>query len=148
MELYIGADHRGFAMKEGLSAWLREQGHDVHDMGAADYIDTDDYPDYALPVAQEVGRNPETLGILLCGSGAGMATAANKVMGVRAALIHDTEIAKAARHDDNINVLALGADYISIEQAKEVIAIFLATPFSSEERHERRVGKIAELEHR
>lgn len=142
MTIYIGADHRGYAMKEGLVAWLREQGHDVHDMGAAEYTEGDDYPDYAKAVAQEVASDAQARGIVLCGSGVGMAVAANKIQGVRAALIHDTNIAKAARNDDDINVLALGADYISLEEAKSAASVFLETPFSGEDRHTRRIGKI------
>lgn len=146
MTIYIGADHRGYAMKEGLVAWLREQGHDVQDMGAVEIASADDYPDYAHAVAHEVGGDTESRGILLCGSGTGMAVAANKINGVRAALIHDAQIAKAGRQDDDLNVLALGADYISLEDAKEVISVFLETQFSGEERHIKRIAKISELE--
>ncbi len=145
MTIYIGADHRGYAMKEGLVAWLRGQGHDVHDMGALEIASADDYPDYAHAVAQEVSGDTESRGILLCGSGAGVAIAANKTHGIRAALIHDASIAKAARNDDDVNVLALGADYISLEDAQRVVSIFLETPFSGEERHMRRIGKIEQL---
>ena len=146
MTIYIGADHRGYAMKEGLVAWLREQRHDVHDMGATEIAADDDYPDYAQAVAGEVANDTESRGIVLCGSGTGVAVAANKTKGIRAALIHDVSIAKAARNDDNVNVLALGADYISLEDAKQVISVFLETPFSGEERHMRRIGKIEALE--
>lgn len=129
-------------MKEGLVAWLREQAHDVHDVGAAEYAGDDDYPEYAAAVGEEVARDTQARGIVLCGSGTGVAVAANKVKGIRAALIHDEKIAHAARNDDDVNVLALGADYISIEDAKKVIAVFLETPFSGEDRHMRRIGKI------
>ena len=136
-------------MKEGLVAWLREQGHDIHDMGALEIAANDDYPEYAQAVAKEVADDTESRGIVLCGSGTGVAVAANKVKGIRAALIHDVNIAKAARNDDDINILALGADYISLEDlptgqagAKKIITVFLETPFSGEERHLRRIGKI------
>jgi ribose 5-phosphate isomerase B len=145
MTIYIGADHRGYAMKEGLVAWLREQGNDVHDMGAKDYTEGDDYPDYAKAVAQEVAGDTQARGIVLCGSGVGVAVSANKVTGIRAAVIHDMNIAQAARNDDDINVLALGADYISLEDAKKVVTVFLETPFSGEERHVRRIGKIERI---
>ncbi len=145
MTIYIGADHRGYAMKEGLVAWLREQAYDVHDMGATEYVGDDDYPDYAKVVAQEVSRDTQARGIVLCGSGTGMAAAANKTKGVRSALIHDEAIAKAARNDDDSNILALGADYISLENAKKVIAVFLETPFSGEDRHMRRIEKIEQI---
>lgn len=147
MHLVIGADHRGFAMKEGIVSWLLEQGHDVHDVGASEYQENDDYPEYAVAVAHEVAASPDTSrGIVLCGSGVGVAIAANKVVGIRAALIHDSKIATAARNDDDINILALGADYISLEDAKRVITAFLETPFSGEDRHTRRIGEIAEIE--
>ncbi len=145
MTIYIGADHRGYAMKEGLVAWLREQGHDVHDMGATEYSENDDYPDYAHIVAKEVAEDTQSRGILLCGSGTGIAVAANKIAGVRAALIHDEKIAKVARNDDDINVLALGADYIPLADAKKVITAFLETNFSGEERHVRRIEKIEKV---
>jgi ribose 5-phosphate isomerase B len=145
MEIYIGADHRGYAMKEGLVAWLAEQGHDVHDMGASEYKDQDDYPDYAFAVAKEVAASDDRRGLLLCGSGVGMAVAANKVRGVRAALVHDTKTIKAARNDDDVNVLALGADSIPLEEAKRAITVFLETPFSGEERHLRRIQKLENI---
>lgn len=145
MTIYIGADHRGYAMKEGLVQWLQEQGHDVHDVGATEYIEGDDYPDYATLVGKEVSNDPAAIGILLCGSGVGMAVAANKEKGVRAALIHDPNIAAAARHDDDINVLSLGADYISLEDAQKVVTSFLETPFSGEERHLRRIQKLEKV---
>src|SRR3989344_8861813 len=109
MNIFIGADHRGFAMKEGLIAWLQQQGHNVEDMGAQEFMEGDDYPDYAMLVAKKIAVDTEhNRGIVLCGSGVGMAVAANKVHGIRAAMIHDVEIVKAARNDDDINVLALG----------------------------------------
>lgn len=142
MTIYIGADHRGYAMKEGLVAWLREQGNDVHDMGATEYTEGDDYPDYAKVVAQEVAGDSGSRGVVLCGSGIGVAVTANKVVGIRAAAVHDKTITQIARNDDDINILGLGADYISIEDAKKVITVFLETPFSGEDRHMRRIGKI------
>src|SRR3989344_1836115 len=147
MNIFIGADHRGFAMKEGLIAWLQQQGHNVEDMGATEFTEGDDYPDYAMLVAKKIAEDIENnRGIPLCGSGVGMAVAANKVAGVRAALIHDVEIAKIARNDDDINILALGSDFISLEEAQAIASTFLSTPFSGLERHVRRVGKIAEME--
>lgn len=145
MTIYIGADHRGYAMKEGLVQWLEDQGHDVHDIGAAEYIEGDDYPDYAHTLGKEVSNDPAARGILLCGSGVGMAVAANRGKGVRAAVIHDPKIAAAARHDDDVNVLALGADYLSLEDAQRVVTSFMETPFSGEERHLRRIQKLESL---
>lgn len=147
MNIYIGADHRGFAMKEGLLPWLREQGHVVHDMGAQEFTEGDDYPDYAMEVAQAVATDTENnRGVLLCGSGIGMAITANKITGIRAGSIQAVDIVKSARNDDDINILSLGADFMNLEDAKAVIATFLQTPFSGQERHVRRVGKITEME--
>src|SRR5688500_16774511 len=98
MDIYIGADHRGFTLTNSLKLWLEEQGHNVTDLGAATHNPDDDYPDYALAVAEAVAEEPETRrGIVVCGSGLGMAVAANKVLHVRAAAIFDPELAAAAR---------------------------------------------------
>ena len=150
MDIYIGADHRGYEMKGELIEWLKSEGHEVEDMGATELDETDDYPDYGIKVAEAVAlrqaQGKRSMGILLCGSGVGMAVAAGKVDGIRAALIHDVEIARAARNDDDINVLAIGSDYIDVEVVKEVLAKWLATSFSGEARHVRRIGKITEYE--
>lgn len=147
MNIVIGADHRGFAMKEGLVSWLTQEGRTVEDLGARDFTEGDDYPDYAVPVAQKTAQDPEnTRGILLCGSGVGVAVAANKIAGVRAANIQSVDMAKTARNDDDINILCLGADLLTLDEAKAIIATFLDTPFSGLERHERRVEKIKKLE--
>ena len=147
MNIYIGADHRGFAMKEGIVAWLTQEGYMVEDMGAQEFAEGDDYPDYAVSVAQKIAQDPEnTRGILLCGSGVGVAVAANKIAGVRAANIQSVDVAKTARNDDDINALCLGADLLALDEAKAIIATFLDTPFSGLERHERRVEKIKKLE--
>ncbi len=147
MNIVIGADHRGFAMKEGLVAWLTQEGRTVEDLGARDFTEGDDYPDYAVPVAQKTAQDPEnTCGILLCGSGVGVAVAANKIAGVRAANIQSVDVAKTARNDDDVNILCLGADLLTLDEAKAIIATFLDTPFSGLERHERRVEKIKKLE--
>lgn len=147
MEIFIGADHNGYKLKGELASWLEEQGHAVTDVGAHELDSTDDYPDYGIKVARAVAENPDDrVGLLLCGSGVGMAVTADKVQGIRAALIHDPEIAAAARRDDAINILALGASYISVTEAKQVIEQWLATPFSGEERHKRRIKKIEDYE--
>lgn len=147
MEIYIAADHNGYEMKNQLVTWLQEEGHTVVDMGPESLNPQDDYPDYGIQVARAVAENPkDRYGVLLCGSGVGMSVVADKVPGIRAALIHDPEIAKSAQRDDDINVLALGADYISLENAKNVITSWLTTPFSGEERHTRRINKISEYE--
>lgn len=149
MEIYLGADHRGWELKNNLREWLKEKGHVVHDVGAEKLDENDDYPGYAFKVAEAVAEMPhDRRGIVLCGSGAGMAAAANKVAGVRAALIHEPKIAVAARRDDDVNVLALGADFISEETAKAVAEAFLATVFDPAPRHVRRVEKMLRYEER
>lgn len=147
MNIFIAADHNGFEMKNELVTWLKGEGHTVSDLGPDEFVKTDDYPDYGISVAKEVAKDPNAnFGILLCASGVGMSVIADKVPGIRAALIHDPEIAKAAQRDDDINVLALGSSYISLDQAKAIISAWLTTPFSGEERHVRRIGKITEYE--
>lgn len=147
MEIYIAADHNGFALKKTLSQWLQESGYQVIDSGPEQYIAYDDYPDYGIAAAKEIAEDTHNRrGILLCGSGAGMAVVANKVPGIRAALIHDPDIARAAQRDDDINVLTLGAMFITEDDAKAVINAWLETIFSGEERHVRRINKIKRFE--
>lgn len=147
MEIYLGADHRGLKLKNALREWLVGEGHTVEDLGAEELHEDDDYPDFGIAVARAVGEKPtERLGIVVCGSGVGMAVVAGKVPGVRAGLIHDPLIAEAARRDDNTNVLALGADFISVENAKEVVQAWLNTAFSRQPRHQRRIDKISQYE--
>lgn len=151
MKVFIAADHRGYKMKNELVRWLKEEGYEVADMGASEYKEEDDYPDYGMAVAQEVARRQvqgeKALGIVICGSGAGMAVVANKVKGIRAALIHDPAVAAAARQDDQINVLALGADFVRLDTARKIIEAYLVTPFAPVERHQRRLKKISQYEH-
>lgn len=142
MKIYIGADHRGFALKEVLKGYLSSGGYDVFDCGADTYDENDDYPDVARAVADAVGRAPDARGILMCGSGAGVAIAANKIHGIRAATVHDARQARMVRVDDDANVCALPADFIDAARAKEIVDAFLMTPFSNEDRHVRRIAKI------
>lgn len=147
MQLHLAADHNGFELKNNLAQWLKDEGHDVTDYGPATYEKEDDYPDYGFKVAEAVAHDPDQgRGIVICGSGVGMAVTADKVKGIRAALIHDPKIAESAQRDDNINVLALGSFHISLEQAQQVIKAWLGTPFSQAERHRRRIGKIQQYE--
>lgn len=151
MHVIIGADHRGFKLKSELKDWLTGQGHEVEDVGPEAYDKRDDYPDFALKVAEKVALRQaqgKRLGIVVCGSGVGMAVAANKVPGIRAGLVHDPAMARVAREHDDLNVLALGSDFISVDQAKEVVKTWLETKYSGEERHTRRIKKIEEYEGR
>ena len=146
MVIYFGADHRGFALKQKLMPVLKERGYEVVDMGASEAVEGDDYVDYAKLVGERVSADPESRGVLICGSGAGMAIAANKFRRVRACLGMSNDEVFDARHDDDLNVLCLASEFVSEEDAKSMLNIFLTTPFSSEERYQRRLNKIAELE--
>lgn len=149
MIIYLGADHRGFNLKETLKEFLKERAYEVVDCGNAVYDEKDDYPDFARLVAEAVGKNPEgSRGILVCGSGAGMDIAANKAKGVRATIALSSDQVYDARHDDDINVLALASDFADPADAQKMTRTFLETPFAGEERHRRRLKKIAELENR
>ncbi len=145
--IYIGADHRGYKLKETLKVYLKELNLECEDLGASEINFDDDYPDYAILVAKKVSENPkENLGILICGSGIGVDITANKFKGVRSALLFNAEQARMSRNDDNTNVLSLSADFIDESLAKEILKTWLETPFSRLERHVRRLNKIKEIE--
>lgn len=147
MKIYIASDHAGFEMKEKLVSFLRMTGHDVEDLGAKKFDENDDYPEYILPLARKVAENPESRGIILGGSGQGEAIAANRIDGVRAAEYYggNKKIVTLSREHNDSNVLSLGARFVSVEEAKEAIRLWLATPFSGDERHTRRIREIDEL---
>jgi ribose 5-phosphate isomerase B len=142
MTIYLGADHRGFELKEKLKQVLAGEGYDVVDVGAASYDKEDDYPDVSAAVARAIQKNDEARGILICGSGFGVDIAANKFHGVRAALPMSPDHAYQARHDDNANVLAIAANFIDEPTALKIVSTFLSTPFAHEERYQRRLEKI------
>jgi len=145
--LYIGADHRGYNLKEALKAYLKELNFNIEDMGAFELNPEDDYPDFAAAVAKKVAENPEeNRGILLCGSGVGVDIVANKIKGVRSALCFDANQAKASRNDDNTNVLSLASDFTAEEKAKEIVKTWLETPYAKLEKYERRLNKIKDIE--
>ena len=143
--IYIGADHRGFRLKEEISKWLETQHYEFRDLGAIKYDKDDDYPDITFKVAETVAIEGAK-GILICGSGAGASIAANKVKGIRAGLCTSEKQAKAARNDDDINILCLTSDSVSVEENLKTVAVFLATTFGSEERYIRRINKIKKYE--
>ncbi len=155
--IYLGADHRGFNLKEALKKYLAELSNDFsarggpalgwEDLGALELNPDDDYPDYALAVAKKVAENPdENRGILICGSGVGVDIVANKIKNIRSALGFDAKQAQMSRNDDNANVLSLSADFISEGLAKKIVKIWLETAFSGLEHHARRIEKIKKIE--
>jgi ribose 5-phosphate isomerase B len=145
MKIYIGSDHAGYELKETLKKFLVELGHEVIDKGAFELNPEDDYPDFIRPVAEAVASDPESRGIILGGSGQGEAMVANRVKGVRAAVYYggDLEIVKLSREHNNANTLSLGARFISEEEAKKAVKLWLETPFAGG-RHQRRLEKIDE----
>ena len=145
MKIVIGADHGGFRLKEEIAALLRKQGHLVRDVGAYD-DNPSDYPDVALAVAQGVAGRKSVRGILVCGSGVGACIAANKIPGIRAAVVLDTFSAHQGVEDDDMNILCLGARVIGPKLAEDVVAAFLGARFSNAARHRRRLKKIAAIE--
>ncbi len=147
MVIYIGADHRGFKLKESIRDFLKNKGYEVVDMGNADYDQNDDYVDFAKKVGKKVSLDPEkSRGILICGSGVGMDVSANKFRGVRSVLAISSDQVYASRQDDNVNVLSLAASFINEVDAQKMVNVFLETPFSTEERYQRRLDKIAQIE--
>jgi ribose 5-phosphate isomerase B len=145
MKLGIAADHGGFALKEEIKAWLVSNGHDVKDFGADSYDQSDDYPDFVIPLAKAVASG-EFRGIAICGSGVGASIGANKVPGVRAALIHDIFSAHQGVEDDDMNLICLGGRVIGVKIAEELITSFLNAKFIGGERHRRRLDKIKAIE--
>lgn len=145
MKIAVGCDHAGYELKTLLVPWLREQGHEVLDLGTNSSAPVD-YPDYARAVGRAVTSGQAGRGAIICGSGVGACIAANKMKGIRAALCHDTFSARQGVEDDDMNVICVGARVIGQELAKEVISAFLKARFSHLERHERRVKKILDIE--
>ncbi|MEK7551332.1 MAG: RpiB/LacA/LacB family sugar-phosphate isomerase [Patescibacteria group bacterium] len=146
MTIYLGADHRGFELKNQVKSWLLENGFEVLDLGANEVIPTDDFVEYAVNVGQKVSQNKDLKGIVICGSGAGVEIAANKIKEVRCSLGQSKEQIQKAREDDDINILAISSDFTNIENAKDLIEAFLQTDFISNENHNRRIEKISNLE--
>jgi ribose 5-phosphate isomerase B len=144
MRIALGADHAGFELKERIKTLLDERGDAYTDFGTSSR-DSVDYPDYAIKVAQEVASGAFDRGLLFCGSGVGMAIAANKIPGIRAAPIVDETSARLSREHNDVNVLALGERLTPPDQARRFVEIFLDTPFAGG-RHERRLAKIAQLD--
>jgi ribose 5-phosphate isomerase B len=147
MVIYLGADHRGFNLKESIKFWLKNQGYEVVDFGANVLNPEDDYTDFAIKVGEAIQKDYENgRGILICGSGAGVCITANKFKRVKAGVGFNPDQVFEMRNDDNINVLCLASDFIDEEQAKNLVKVFLITSFDHKENHLRRLQKIEELE--
>ena len=146
MEIGIAADHGGFELKQFLKAYLTEKGHHITDFGAYTLDNQDDYPDFVIPLAKAVAGKELDRGIAVCGSGVGASVAANKVTGVRAALINDHFSAHQGVEDDDLNLLCLGGRVTGNMAAQELVDAFLNAQFTGAERHMRRLGKVKALE--
>jgi ribose 5-phosphate isomerase B len=146
MRVGIATDHGGFALKEELISKLRRAGHEVIDFGAHELTLGDDYPDYVIPLARDVVAGTVDRGVAICGSGVGASVCANKVTGVRAALIHDHFSAKQGVEDDHMNIVCMGGRTVGPEVAWDLLQTFLTAEFSQAERHLRRLNKVASLE--
>jgi ribose 5-phosphate isomerase B len=144
MRVHIGSDHAGFELKESVKHHLEAEGHTVVDVGAHS-LDSVDYPLYGAKVARAVAAGEADFGVLVCGTGLGMAIAANKVHGVRAVPVTDPEFARIGRAHNNANVVSLAGRYTDPETANTIVDAFLATPFDGG-RHERRIEQIASME--
>lgn len=153
--IHLASDHAGFEMKEELKSFLETLEYEVIDHGAFEYDEDDDYPDYIYPAAQSVAIDPESAGIIIGGSGQGEAICANRIKGIRAVVFNGqyepldgrevpNEIVISREHNDS-NILSLGARFISLEEAKEAVELWLETDFSGDDRHIRRIQKIEKL---
>jgi len=145
VRIALGSDHAGFPLKDELVQYLTDAGHDVIDLGT-DSTEPVDYPDFAAAVGRAVVSGRADRGIIVCGSGAGASIAANKIAGIRSALVHDHYTGRQAVEHDDMNVLALGARVIGPVTARDVVDAFIAAEFSNEDRHVRRLHKVNELD--
>jgi ribose 5-phosphate isomerase B len=146
VRVYLGSDHAGFELKTALATRLATLGYEVVDVGATAYDPEDDYPGVCIDAATRVVADPGSLGVLIGGSGNGEQIAANKVPGVRAALAWSVETARLAREHNDANAVGIGARQHTVDEATEIVSTFLATPFSGNARHARRIAQIAEYE--
>jgi RpiB/LacA/LacB family sugar-phosphate isomerase len=148
MHIGFATDHGGYVLKEPILKALRDSGHTVQDFGAYTLNPDDDYPDFVIPLARAVAQGDVERGIAICGSGVGASFAANKITGVRSALIHESFSAHQGVEDDDMNLLCLGGRVVGFALAWEFIQIYLAAHYIGAERFERRLAKVAALEHK
>ncbi|NYG08011.1 ribose 5-phosphate isomerase B [Phycicoccus badiiscoriae] len=147
MRVHIGGDHAAYDVLGELVTFLEDEGHEVTNHGPHTFDPEDDYPVAVLRTAEAVAADPESLGVVLGGSGNGEQMAANKVKGIRAALCYNTELATLAREHNNAQVISIGGRMNTVEEAKAMVAAFLATPFSGAPRHQRRIDMVSAYEH-
>lgn len=158
MKIYIGADHRGYKLKEEIFQYLVDEGYEIEDFGAYEYLKDDDYTQYAEKVASVIGNHyvekersvhkihGSVRGILFCGSGVGVDIVANKFDGVRASIGKDPKQVEKGRSDDDMNVLVIAADFTDLSETKKMVKVFLETKFSGKKRHKRRLEEIKRIE--
>jgi ribose 5-phosphate isomerase B len=149
MKIHIGTDHAGFELKNKLAEYLKTLGHNIVDHGAFEYNPDDDYPDFIKPVAHAVSSDPESLGIILGGSGQGEAMCANRIQGARAGEYYggNVDIIRVFREHNDANILSIGDRYVTDAEAIAAVDVFLTTPFSNDERHIRRIAKLSYEDH-
>ncbi len=146
MKVAVGSDHAGFHLKNRLRDMLRNEGYDVRDHGATG-AESSDYPDFGAKVGHAVANGEAELGVLICGTGAGICISANKIPGIRAVAVSEPVTARLTRTHNDANIICMGERIVGPEVAAEIVRVFLSTPFSGGERHARRIEKISELEH-
>ncbi|HEX7018345.1 MAG TPA: RpiB/LacA/LacB family sugar-phosphate isomerase [Patescibacteria group bacterium] len=146
MKIFLGADHGGYELKEKVKTWLTEWGYEYEDLGAHHLDPADDYPEFSFKVAEKVAQNSDSLGLLLCRSGGGVTIAANKVKGIRAVPVASEKEAEHARAHNNANVVSLAGDWLTDDDAQQIVKTFLDTPYTHEERHQRRLDQISKYE--
>lgn len=146
MKIYLATDHAGFKLKEEIKKFLIDQGYEVEDCGAFSFEKRDDYPDFIVKAAEKVSQDQDSKGIVFGKSGTGEEIVANKIKNIRAFTGFSAENVRLAREDNDANILSLGSQFSDLSKAKELIRIFLETPFSKEPRHQRRIEEIKEIE--
>lgn len=146
MRIAVGADHAGYHLKNIILELLDSMKHEIVDVGAHSFDPSDDYPDFSVILARKIASGDADRGIMVCGSGVGASVTANKIDGVRAAICHDIYSAHQGVEHDDMNVLCIGAKIVGEEIVKELIPVFLSAKFSGEERHQRRLSKVLEIE--
>lgn len=145
MKIYLGTDHRGFNLKNELAGWLKSQGHEVIDLGALVFDPKDSYVDFTRAVARKIQAEPASRGVVICGSGVGVAIAANRFSGIRCALGFAPEQIKHARENDDINILALPSEYLDFAKSQSIVTAFLEGQFKNEAKYQERIARLEKV---